>query len=132
MRNEPTLKTLCRGLEILEYLAERPEGATNKEVASYFGMDPSSSFRFLQTLVHCRFVCKENGKYYLSHRLLGPLNPVLSGGDRFHRWLSSFGKPCGRPRRSGERQSPPACELQSRETCAIARKRFGKGPAGLS
>jgi len=90
MRNEPTLKTLCRGLEILEYLAERPEGATNKEVASYFGMDPSSSFRFLQTLVHCRFVCKENGKYYLSHRLLGLLATSEDSLIRIARPLIQF------------------------------------------
>lgn len=68
--NSGVLKTLRRGLEILEYLGKHPEGLTNKETADHFELDPSSSFRFFQTLVYCHFVYKENGKYYLSHRLL--------------------------------------------------------------
>ena len=85
--NSEFLKTLRRGLEILRYLANHPKGLTNKETADHFGMDPSSSFRFFQTLVYCHFVYKENGKYYLSHRLLELLAASESGLIRFARPL---------------------------------------------
>jgi len=76
MCNKGSLKTLTRGLLILEHLAHHPEGLTNAQIAAHFQMDPSTSFRFLQTLTKCGFAHKEGLKYCASFRLLGLLTLV--------------------------------------------------------
>lgn len=69
MSNRGLLKTLLRGLAILDYIAQHPDGASNTQVAKEFNIDPAVSYRLLQTLTHAGYVHKEKKEYRLSCHL---------------------------------------------------------------
>ena len=69
MSNTDLLKTLLRGLAILDYIARHPEGVSNSQVAEEFDVDPAVSYRMLQTLTHAQYVYKQGVLYRLSYRV---------------------------------------------------------------
>jgi len=69
MSNAGLLKTLTRGLAILDYIAGRPDGVSNSQIAEVFDVDPAVSYRMLQTLTHAQYVHKQGTLYRLSFRL---------------------------------------------------------------
>lgn len=74
MCTQAPLKTLARGLKALEFLAQRPQGCTNSEMARFLGTDRASSLRILQTLACCGFAIRDGNKYRISYRLLAYLS----------------------------------------------------------
>ncbi len=69
MNNKGLLKTLLRGLAMLDYVGQHPLGVKNSQVAREFGIDPAVSYRFLQTLTRAEYLHKEETTYRLSCRL---------------------------------------------------------------
>jgi len=61
------VKTLARGLQILERLAEAEDGLTSTELADYFEVDKASMSRLLSTLEAHRFADRDpdTRRYYL-------------------------------------------------------------------
>ncbi len=64
-------RTLARGLEMLELLGEHPEGLELNQIAKQMMLPKSSAFNLVYTLVHLKYVRKqeETGRYQLGLRL---------------------------------------------------------------
>jgi len=62
---------LDKGLDILELLAEQPQGLTRGEIVKAMGRGPSEIYRMLERLVARQFVTRsfEGDRYALSFKL---------------------------------------------------------------
>jgi len=54
-----TVRSLAKGLRILEYVASAPDAVRLRSVAAHLGMDRSAAFRFLATLGQFDYVTKD-------------------------------------------------------------------------
>ena len=84
---------LDKGLDILELLAEHPDGLTRAEIVKELGRGPSEIYRMLERLVARQYVMRSAGgdrhalslkMFALAHRLAQGLN-----GGVFNAWLAA-------------------------------------------
>ncbi len=70
--------SLQRGLEILEMLAARPDGATLREITDHLGLPGASVLRIVRTLVELNYLSREEQtkRYFSTNR------PLLLGQPR--------------------------------------------------
>ena len=69
-RSEVT--SLQRGLDVLEVLAARPDGATLREITDSLGLPGASVLRIARTLVDLNYLSRDDRskRYYMTNRLL--------------------------------------------------------------
>jgi IclR family transcriptional regulator, KDG regulon repressor len=79
----PTVKSLTRGLEILEVLASHPDGLTLSEICRRLGLPKSSAHALLQSLLAHRYLMngRRDRTYRLGPRLFQLGNAYVHGID---------------------------------------------------
>lgn len=70
MRDFRKTKTVLKALEILEELSKSDEGISNKDLSTRLDLNPSTAYRFLNTLASKGYLSKEDGLYRLGHKVL--------------------------------------------------------------
>ena len=69
IKNRYIIPNLWRAIELLEYLADKPEGQTISEIAEAMNLPTNSVFRILRTLSAKGYVLQNHKRYEIGSKL---------------------------------------------------------------
>ena len=87
MDNKYIVPNLWRAIDILEYLAQKPEGKTISEVAEALSIPTNSVFRILRTLASRGYVIQKHKRYQISSKLFALGSQAIAEETLFEKSL---------------------------------------------